>query len=156
MQKTPTRDMAVESHPNVEEHDVGMAQPASRSLALTGIIRFLGYHGCPCVLPPSAVTNLSEIADRSVRATRAIRLRGENAVMGPRVRMEVSNKGPRVTWRWNPTLTSKSTTLGWATRPLVAHSTEAYSRYAEHALGCVMQIVQISDLHFGNHNDGLV
>jgi len=56
MQKTPTRDMAVESHPNVEEHDVRMAQPASRSLALTGIIRFLGYHGCPCVLPPSAVT----------------------------------------------------------------------------------------------------
>src|ERR1700681_1897808 len=49
------------------------------------------------------VTYLSEIADRSVRATRAIRLRGENALMGPRVRMEVSNKGPRVTWPWNPT-----------------------------------------------------
>jgi hypothetical protein len=80
-----------------------MAQPASRSLdsqVLYGSLATMAAHAC---LPPSAVTYLSEIADRSVPATRAIRLRGENTLMGPRVRMEVSNRGPRVTWPWNPT-----------------------------------------------------
>src|SRR5260370_15958294 len=31
---------------------------------VTGIIRFLGYRACPCVLLPSTVTYLSEITDR--------------------------------------------------------------------------------------------
>ena len=36
MQKKPTRDVAVESHPNVEEHDVRMGHPVFRISQGTG------------------------------------------------------------------------------------------------------------------------